>query len=75
MTDTERIFAQGFSSKDIYDFVDEVLSEHSNQTAESIRMSDSVHDQLGKPADYEGVRIEADRQLWPDNVVQVIFRT
>jgi hypothetical protein len=74
MTETERIFAGRFSTKEIYDFIDEVLSYHSNQHAESIRMSDAVFIKLGKPVNYKGVRIEPDGQLWPNNVVQVVFR-
>jgi hypothetical protein len=75
MTETERVFAEGFSRKDIHDFVDDVLFHHSNQSAESIRMSDRVYEQLGRPPNYKGIRIDADGQLWPDNVVQVLFRT
>lgn len=74
MTETERIFAARFSNEEIYDFVDDVLFKHSHQRAETIRMSDNIYDQLGKPADYKGIRIETDRQLWPDNVVQIAFR-
>ncbi len=74
MTETERIFAARFSNEEIYDFVDDVLINHAHQRAEAIRMSINIYNQLGEPADYKGIRIETDRQLWPDNVVQVAFR-
>ena len=69
----ERAFSGEFSKDEVAEWIDGVLDANKGFVARGINMSNSLYLKFGKPNDYKGVRVAMDADLYPDDVVRIVF--
>lgn len=62
-----------FSEVELTNWIDEVLEANAEKTAIGIAVSNNVFSKLGQPDNYNGIRVAADPDLYPDDTIEVRF--